>query len=229
MLAKNAKSWNKVTSKTAELLFFSLLVSRWYQQTGPWVQLCNLSVSVVLRITTMSTLVGCNLLNFKVWSPSPRNQENDTPYPPPPRTSLPKLGNDVVCKFCEFTPTDTGYVEPGKPTRGGRCSSASSSRTCSSAATVRAPCTTRRCSRREAASAAGWRELARSGKLDRARSQLYRSEILQENMRLTALFKLYKICILLHRCNLKIFAKKRFEKTAIFVKFQQKICKCRKN
>ena len=47
--------------------------------------------------------------------------------------------------------------------------------------------------------------------------------ILQENMRSTAFFKLYKICILLHRCNLKIFAKNRFEKTAIFVKFQQKI------
>ena len=55
----------------------------------------------------------------------------------------------------------------------------------------------------------------------RARSRLYQNEILQENMRLTAFFKLYKICILLHRCNLKIFAKNRFEKTAIFVKFQQ--------
>ena len=41
----------------------------------------------------------------------------------------------------------------------------------------------------------------------RARSQLYQNEILQENMRLTAFFKLYKICILLHRCNLKILAK----------------------
>ena len=61
----------------------------------------------------------------------------------------------------------------------------------------------------------------------RARSRLYQNEILQENMRSTAFFKLYKICILLHRCNLKIFAKNRFEKTAIFVKFQQKICKCR--
>ena len=39
-------------------------------------------------------------------------------------------------------------------------------------------------------------------------------------------FKLYKICILLHRCNLKIFAKHRFEKSAIFVKFQQNFCKC---
>ena len=57
----------------------------------------------------------------------------------------------------------------------------------------------------------------------RARSRLYQNEILQENMRLTAFFKLYKICILLHRCNLKIFAKNRFEKSAIFVKFQQKI------
>ena len=36
----------------------------------------------------------------------------------------------------------------------------------------------------------------------RARSRLYQNEILQENnsnMRLTAFFKLYKICILLHR------------------------------
>ena len=62
----------------------------------------------------------------------------------------------------------------------------------------------------------------------RARSRLYQNEILQENMRSTAFFKLYKICILLHRCNLKIFAKNRFEKSAIFVKIQQKFCKCRK-
>ena len=41
-------------------------------------------------------------------------------------------------------------------------------------------------------------------------------------------FKLYKICILLHRCNLKILAKNRFEKSAIFVKIQQKLCECRK-
>ena len=40
------------------------------------------------------------------------------------------------------------------------------------------------------------------------------NEILQENMRSTAFFKLYKICILLHRCNLKILAKKRSEKSA---------------
>ena len=58
----------------------------------------------------------------------------------------------------------------------------------------------------------------------RARSRLYQNEILQENMRLTAFFKLYKICILLHRCNLKIFAKNRFEKLRIsqnFWKFSQ--------
>ena len=48
----------------------------------------------------------------------------------------------------------------------------------------------------------------------RARSRLYQNEILQENMRLTTFFMLYKICILLHRCNLKIFAKNRFEKSA---------------
>ena len=40
----------------------------------------------------------------------------------------------------------------------------------------------------------------------RARSRLYQNEILQENMRLTAFFKLYKICILLHRC---IFFRKK--------------------
>ena len=57
----------------------------------------------------------------------------------------------------------------------------------------------------------------------RARSRLYQNEILQENMRSTAFFKLYKISILLHHCNLKIFAKNRFEKTAIFVKFQQNL------
>ena len=62
----------------------------------------------------------------------------------------------------------------------------------------------------------------------RARSGLYQNEILQENMRLTAFFKRYKICILLHRCNLKNLAKNRIEKSAI-VKFQQKFCKCCKN
>ena len=56
----------------------------------------------------------------------------------------------------------------------------------------------------------------------RSRSRLYQNEILQENMRLTAFFKLYKICRLLHHCNLKRFfkAKNRFEKSANFVKFQ---------
>ena len=46
----------------------------------------------------------------------------------------------------------------------------------------------------------------------RARSRLYRNEILQENMRLTAFFKLYKICILLHRCNLSNLKKQREKK-----------------
>ena len=41
----------------------------------------------------------------------------------------------------------------------------------------------------------------------RARSRLYQNEILQETMRLTAFFKLYKMCTLLHRCDLKILAK----------------------
>ena len=55
----------------------------------------------------------------------------------------------------------------------------------------------------------------------RARPRLYQNENLQENMRSTAFFKLYKIWILLHRCNLKIFAKNRFEKSALSVKTQQ--------
>ena len=61
----------------------------------------------------------------------------------------------------------------------------------------------------------------------RARSRLYQHEFLQENMRLTAFnfFKLYKICILLHRCNLKIFAKNRFENSAISLKMQQYFAK----
>ena len=57
----------------------------------------------------------------------------------------------------------------------------------------------------------------------RARSRLYQNENLQENMRLTAFFKLYKICILLHRCNLKIFAKQ------IGLKNQQFLWKFSKN
>ena len=60
----------------------------------------------------------------------------------------------------------------------------------------------------------------------RARSRLYQNEFLQENMRLTAFFKLYKICILLHRCNLKILAKNQFEKSAFFVKIRLNFCKC---
>ena len=42
------------------------------------------------------------------------------------------------------------------------------------------------------------------GKLYRARSLLYRNEILQENMRLTAYFKFYKMCTLLHRSSVCI-------------------------
>ena len=52
---------------------------------------------------------------------------------------------------------------------------------------------------------AGPVEVPRGAKFWRARSRLYQNEILQENMRLTAFFKLYKICILLHRCDLIFF------------------------
>ena len=69
--------------------------------------------------------------------------------------------------------------------------------------------------------------VANSANFWRARSRLYQNELLQENMRLTAFFKLYKICILLHRCNLKILAKNRLEKSAIFLKIQQKLKFCK--
>ena len=46
----------------------------------------------------------------------------------------------------------------------------------------------------------------------RARSRLYQNEILQENMRLTAFFNLYKTFKLLHRSKLNILAKKYVHK-----------------
>ena len=74
-----------------------------------------------------------------------------------------------------------------------------------------------------------WENQQKFANFWRARSLLYQNEILQENMRSTAFFKLYKSCILLQCCNLKNSAKSgRFEKSAIFVKIQQKFCKCRK-
>ena len=71
-------------------------------------------------------------------------------------------------------------------------------------------------------------KVAKFANLWRARSQLYKNEILQENMRLTAFFKLYKICILLHRCNIIFFSKKPVWKiwlSAIFVKILVKFRK----
>ena len=67
----------------------------------------------------------------------------------------------------------------------------------------------------------GLAKLANFANFWRARSRLYQNKSLQENMRLTAFFKLYKICILLHNCNLNFLAKNRFEKTAIFMKIRQ--------
>ena len=48
-----------------------------------------------------------------------------------------------------------------------------------------------------------------------------KTKFCKKNMRLTAFFKLYKICILLHRCSLKILTKNRFEKSGSFVEIQQ--------
>ena len=47
----------------------------------------------------------------------------------------------------------------------------------------------------------------RSGKLDRARSRLYRSQIFQENMRLKALAEIYTMHSFAQLCNLKILSK----------------------
>ena len=66
-------------------------------------------------------------------------------------------------------------------------------------------------------------KLANFANFWRARSRLYQNEILQENMRLTAFFNRYKMCILWHRCNLKILATNLFERSAIFVEIQQNV------
>ena len=60
----------------------------------------------------------------------------------------------------------------------------------------------------------------------RARSRLYQNEISQENMRLTAFVKLYKVCILLHRCNLKNPEKMGLKNQQFSWKFSNIFCKC---
>ena len=68
------------------------------------------------------------------------------------------------------------------------------------------------------------------GKFWRARSRLYRNRLLHVDTNFAAFFKIYTICTLLHRCNLKILANTRFEKSAISVKIQQNVANvaCRK-
>ena len=51
------------------------------------------------------------------------------------------------------------------------------------------------------------RGAARSGKLDRARSRLYRGQILQQNMRLKALAEIYTMHSFAQLCNLIFFVK----------------------
>ena len=62
----------------------------------------------------------------------------------------------------------------------------------------------------------------------RACSRLYQNEILQENMRLTAFSRSTRFASFCTAAISKFSQKNLFEKTAIFVKFQHKICKCRK-
>ena len=58
-------------------------------------------------------------------------------------------------------------------------------------------------------------------KLSKARSLLYRRQILQENMRWKALDEIYKIYMLLHRSDLNISEKNR----QTFSHFTAKFCK----
>ena len=63
----------------------------------------------------------------------------------------------------------------------------------------------------------------------RARSRLYQNEILQENMRSTAFFKLYKICILFAPLRSQNFSQKiGLKKQQFSWNFSKKNCKCRK-
>ena len=60
--------------------------------------------------------------------------------------------------------------------------------------------------------------IARSDKLDRARSRLYRSQILQENMRWKALAEIYTMHSFVQLCNL-IFFCQNLPKFQIFARF----------
>ena len=64
--------------------------------------------------------------------------------------------------------------------------------------------------------------IARLGKLDRARSRLYRGQILQENMRLKALAEIYTMHSFAQLCNLIVC--QNFAKTFAFF-----FCKIQKN
>ena len=59
-------------------------------------------------------------------------------------------------------------------------------------------------------------------KLYKARSLLYRRQILQENIRWKALDEIYKIYMLLHRSELNISAEKNRQ---TFSHFSAKVCK----
>ena len=60
-------------------------------------------------------------------------------------------------------------------------------------------------------------------KLDKARSLLYRRQILQENIRWKALDEIYKIFMLLHRSDLNISAKNSSNVFAFFGKILQNL------
>ena len=61
--------------------------------------------------------------------------------------------------------------------------------------------------------------LSQMTKLYRARSLLYRRQVLQENIRWKALLEIYKICMLLHRSDLNISQNFRQKFSHFLVKF----------
>ena len=60
--------------------------------------------------------------------------------------------------------------------------------------------------------------IARSGKLDRARSRLYRGQMLEVNMRLKALAEIYTIHSVLHLSNINFLWKNCWELDLVFAK-----------
>ena len=123
--------------------------------------------------------------------------------PPKNLQNLPKIANFANCAAQRRTPGSG-------PRRGSRaCPGSPSGSTSAPRDSLRAP-----------KARLYYRESCFFANFWRARSRLHQNETLQENMRLTAFFKHYKMNTPLYRSSLNILAKIRFTTSAIFVKFQ---------